>query len=57
MDMKSHDQMVRDKLTVIQDVFWKNKFMLCQDRFPNLSMLIEMCFVIPRQTACCETGN
>ena len=57
MDMKFHVQRVRDELTLRQDVFWKNKFMLCQDRFPNLLMLIEICLVIPCQTACCERGN
>lgn len=57
MDMKFHVQRVRDELTLRQDVFWKNKFMLCRDRFPNLLMLIEICLVIPCQTACCERGN
>ena len=57
MDMKFHVQSVRDELTLRQDVFWKNKFMLCQDRFPTLSMLIEICLVIPCQTACCEREN
>lgn len=59
MEMKFHVQRVRDELTCTlrQDVFWKNMFMLFQDRFPNLLMLIEICLVIPCQTACCERGN
>ena len=28
-----------------------------RDRYPNLLLVIEVCLVIPVQTACCERGN
>ena len=56
-DMKFCVQRVRNELLLMQNVFWKNKFMLCQDHFPNLFMLIEIYLVIPCQTACCERGE
>ena len=27
------------------------------ERFPNLLVIIELCLVMPVQTACCERGN
>ena len=36
--------------------FWKSKFQM-RARYPNLMLLIELCLVIPVQTACCERGN
>ena len=36
--------------------FWKGKFQV-QERFPNVLLVIEICLVIPVQTACCERGN
>lgn len=31
--------------------------MFCKDDYPNLLILVELCLVIPCQTACCERGN
>ena len=50
-------QRVRAELELKQSQLWKNKFMLCKDGYPNLLLLVELCLVIPYQTACCERGN
>ena len=53
MSLKFHVQRVRAELELRQSEFWKNKFMFCKDD----SILVELCLVIPCQTACCERGN
>ena len=57
MSLKFHVQRVRAELELKQSDFWKNKFMLCKDDYPNLLILVKLCHVIPWQTACCEQGN
>ena len=57
MSLKFHVQRVRAELELRQSEFWKNKFMFCKDDYPNLLILVELCLVIPCQTACCERGN
>ena len=57
MNLKIHEQRVRGGLELKQNLFWKQKFMFCQQDYPNLLILIELCFVIPCQSACCERGN
>ena len=57
MSLKFHVQRVRAELDLRQSEFWKNKFMFCKDDYPNLLILVELCLVIPCQTACCERGN
>ena len=37
--------------------FWKEMFTNYSERFPNLLVIIELCLVMPVQTACCERGN
>ena len=57
MNLKIHVQQVRGELEWKQNLFWKQKFMFCQQDYPNLLILIEFCLVIPCQSACCERGN
>ena len=57
MEMKVHLQRVRGELQYSNKEFWKSKFQMSAGPFPNLLMLIELCLVIPVQTACCERGN
>ena len=57
MNLKIHEQRVRGELELKQNLFWKQKFMFCQQDYPNLLILIELCFVIPCQSACCERGK
>jgi len=57
MSLRFHVQRVRAELDLKQSDFWKNKLTLCKDDYPNLLILVELCLVIPCQTACCEQGN
>ncbi|CAH3023548.1 unnamed protein product [Porites evermanni] len=57
MSLKFHVQRVRAELELKQSDFWKNKLMFCKDDYPNPLILVELCLVIPCQTACCERGN
>lgn len=40
MSLKFHVQRVRGELELKQSDFWKNKFMLCKDDYPNLLILV-----------------
>lgn len=40
----------------VQD-FWPHMFTVYGNEFPNLLMVIELCLIIPVQTACVERGN
>ena len=56
MELKVHLQRVRGELQYNNNDFWKGKFQM-RDRYPSLLLVIEVCLVIPVQTACCERGN
>ena len=51
-----HLQRERTELQYSTPEFWKGKFQV-RERFPNFLLVIEICLVIPVQTACCERGN
>ena len=57
MSLIFHVQRVRAELELRQSEFWKNKFLLSKDDYPNVLILVELCLEIPCQTACCERGN
>ena len=54
MEIKVHVQRERRELQYNSNDFWKFQM---RARYPNLMLLIELCLVIPVQTACCERGN
>lgn len=56
MEIKMHLLRERTELQHNTTEFWKGKF---QERkgFPNFLLDIEICLVIPVQTACCQRGN
>ena len=56
MEIKMHLQRERTELQYTTTGFWKGKFQV-RERFPNFLLVIEICLVIPVQTACCERGN
>ena len=56
MGIKMHLQRERTELQYSTTEFWKGKFQ-ARERFPNFLLVIEICLVIPVQTACCERGN
>ncbi|XP_068719463.1 zinc finger protein 862-like [Montipora capricornis] len=56
MEIKVHLQRERTELQYSTIEFWKGKFQV-RERFPNFLLVIEICLVIPVQTACCERGN
>ena len=56
MEIKMHLQRERTELQYSTTEFWKGKFQV-RERFPNFLLVIEICLVIPVQTACCERGN
>jgi len=56
MEIKMHLQRERTELQYSTTEFWKGKFQ-ARERFPNFLLVIEICLVIPVQTACCERGN
>ena len=56
MEVKVHWQRERRELEYNNNNFWKNKFQM-RERYRNLMLVIELCLVIPVQTACCERAT
>ena len=56
MEVKVNLQRGRGELQYNNNDFWKSKFQM-RERYPNLLLVIELCLLIPVQTACCERGN
>ena len=57
LELKLHYH--RGGLRLSATEFWQELFTNphYSPRFPNLLVLIELCLVMPNQTACCERGN
>lgn len=57
LELKLHYS--RSGLQLPADQLWKDLFsnpQLCE-RFSNVLVIVELCLVMPVQTACCERGN